>query len=421
VLVLVTGATGFIGRSVADALERSHHQVIRASRQVPPGAAGRYLAVDYTKDFAESDWAPRLAGIDAVVNAVGIFRERGRQTFDALHVKAPRALFAACASAGVRVVQISALGADDGAVSRYHTSKREADDFLLRTCPGAVVAQPSVVFGPGGASARLFTALASLPLIPLPGRGGQRIQPIHVEDLSDAVVALAASAAHAGRRVAVVGREPVTLREFLAQLRRSMGLPPAIFVPVPWTVAIAAARVASAHPRSLLDTDALGMLARGNVADASATAGLLGRSARAVPEFVPRAVAATTRTAALLAWLLPMMRLAIAIVWLASGAVSLGLYPVEQSYALLARAGITATAATAALYGAAALDLAFGIATLAMARRRTLWIAQAAAIIAYTAIITVSLPEYWLHPFGPVLKNLPMLAAIWMLYELEER
>src|SRR5687767_9268312 len=166
VIVLLTGASGFIGRSVAAVLERRGHEVVRvvrdrdeASRAHP---AHRYVAADYVRDHAASDWTPRLAGIDVVINAVGIFRERGAQTFETIHVRAPRALFSACAALRIKVVQVSALGADAGGTSAYHRSKREADDFLLRVCPAAVVAQPSVVFGKGGASARLFTTLAAL-------------------------------------------------------------------------------------------------------------------------------------------------------------------------------------------------------------------------------------------------------------------
>ena len=42
-----------------------------------------------------------------------------------------------------------------------------------------------------------------------------------------------------------------------------------------------------------------------------------------------------------------------------------------------------------------------------------------ALILGYTAIITIALPEFWLHPYGPVLKNLPLLAALWLLWELD--
>ena len=112
---------------------------------------------------------------------------------------------------------------------------------------------------------------------------------------------------------------------------------------------------------------------------------------------------------------------AIALVWIVTGIVSLGLYPVEDSLALLARSGVPASLRPLALYGAALLDLAMGAATLALPRRRWLWLAQIALVVGYTAIITWRLPEQWLHPYGPVVKNLPILAALVLLYTLEER
>ena len=117
------------------------------------------------------------------MNAVGILRERGGQTFDAVHTRTPVALFDACIAAGVRrIVQISALGADTGN-SGYFRSKRAADARLAATEANWVIVQPSLVYGPGGTSARMFSMMASLPLTPLPGDGKQLVQPIHVDDL----------------------------------------------------------------------------------------------------------------------------------------------------------------------------------------------------------------------------------------------
>jgi hypothetical protein len=97
-------------------------------------------------------------------------------------------------------------------------------------------------------------------------------------------------------------------------------------------------------------------------------------------------------------------------------------YPVASSLALLASAGVTSAAfAQLLLYGGAALDLVLGVATLVARPRRGLWLAQIGVIVLYTTIITVRLPALWLEPFGPVLKNVPLLAALWLLYELEER
>ena len=115
---------------------------------------------------------------------------------------------------------------------------------------------------------------------------------------------------------------------------------------------------------------------------------------------------------------LHLLRLSIAIVWIATAVVAAGLYPVDDSLALLARVGLAGTAALVALYGAAALDLAIGIATLVV-RRRWIWTAQLVVILGYTVLISVFLPEQWLHPYGPMLKNLPMLAAILLLRQGE--
>lgn len=110
--VLILGASGFLGRHIAAALAAAGHEVIRGVRRPPAGDGARYVAVDYERDHEPADWLPRLERVDAVVNAAGILRERGRSTFEALHVRAPAALFRACAQARVRrVVQVSALGA----------------------------------------------------------------------------------------------------------------------------------------------------------------------------------------------------------------------------------------------------------------------------------------------------------------------
>ena len=109
------------------ALADAGHEIICAVKNIPPheGIAEVYLyPVDYTRDFEAEVWRTRISDIDVVINAVGIIREKGQQTFESLHERAPKALFSASAAAGIRVVQISALGADEAASSQYHLSKR---------------------------------------------------------------------------------------------------------------------------------------------------------------------------------------------------------------------------------------------------------------------------------------------------------
>lgn len=418
--VLLLGANGFIGERLRRALTEAGYEVVCGLRAgtVIPGC--RCIEVDYVRDHAADDWRARLVGIDVVVNAVGILRERGRLTFEALHVAAPTALFRACLESGVRkVVHISALGADADAQSRYHTSKRRGDDALTELALPWVIVQPSLVFGEGGASAALFTRLAALPLVPLPGDGRQRVQPIHIDDLAAAIVKLIGTHAYDRRRLAAVGPNAVTLRAFLGAMREAMRLGAAHFLPVPMPLVRAAALLGDRVPGVLLDSESLGMLVRGNVHSAAGITEVLGQPPRSIDTFVAPARARALANDARLAWLLPLLRAAVAIVWIVTGIVSLGVYPVNESYALLARVGLTGAVATLALYGAAALDLAFGIGIFILRDRRWLWRAQIALITGYSIIIAIWLPEQWLHPYGPMTKNLPMLAAILLLHEFE--
>ena len=422
-VVFLTGASGFIGSHLAPALVHAGHSLVLGLHRTTSAAShGRVIAVDFSADVDPATWRPRLAGIDVVINAVGILREQPPQTFAALHADAPRALFAAAVEAGVRqVIQVSALGADDDAVSAYHTTKREADRYLALLPVASAIVQPSLVYGAGGTSARLFDMLASLPWIPVPGDGAQRVQPVHVDDVADAIVALVGRPTPPGTRYPIVGPRPLTLGDFLRRLRTALGFPPGRLLHVPMPIVRAAAAAGRYAPFALLDRETLGMLERGNTAPVDATRALLGHDPRPVEAFVTPDAAAAASTHAALAWLVPLLRLSIALVWIWTGIVSLGLYPVEQSYALLARLGVGGIVAPLLLYGAAVLDLALGVATLAMRRRRWLWRAQIALILGYTLLISIWLPEFWLHPYGPVLKNLPMLAAIWLVATLEER
>ena len=416
--ILLTGATGFIGSHLLDTLLADGHQVVALARHAGAARAGvQWLHADFASDTTPAAWLARLHGIDAVINAVGIFREHARQRFDTLHTAAPIALFQACASAGVgTVIQLSALGADSEARSAYHLSKKAADDVLARLPLRGVIVQPSLVYGKDGISARAFRTLASMPLALRFGTAPQLVQPIHVDDLCAAIVGLL-HAPQAGR-IALVGPRALPFTDYLATLRTGMGLGQLRVLTLPGPLARALAWLAGKLPGALLDPEALAMLDRDNSADVADTARLLGRRPRQPDTFIEDARAEAVQ--AKLGWLLPLLRAAIAAVWIATAIVSAGVYPVEQSYVLLERSGIPAALAPPMLYGACLLDLLFGIGTLLLPRRRWLWRAQLALIGFYTVLIALRLSEYLVHPYGPLTKNLPMLAAIWLLAELEE-
>jgi uncharacterized protein YbjT (DUF2867 family) len=431
---VIAGASGFIGSALATEFARRGFDLLCTARD--PAAAARrarwpqartqWIGVDFDAAAPPADfWSSHLRPGDVVINAVGLLRESRPGAFAAVHHEGPVRMFEACAASGTAfVVQISALGANDTAVTDYHRSKAAADAHLRRLALDSAIVQPSLVWGSQGASAQLFASLAVLPVLALPGGGGQALQPVHLDDLVAGVAALAERRPGGTRTLAFVGPQPLRFRDYLRALRLQLGHGRwQLVLPMPERIFLSMAKLAGRFRQSPLDHDTARMLLAGNVAPPGEFAALLERPPRAPEHFIAPAEAEALRRASWLAWMLPALRLAIAFVWIWTFVVSIGLYPRDQSLELLARVGIEGAWAQLALVGAALFDLALGIATLlvpARGRARWLWPLQLALIAFYTLAISIAMPEFWLHPFGPLSKNLPMVAGILLLWALEK-
>lgn len=270
--ILLTGAGGFIGRNIATALELAGHQVTPVSRS---------HGIDFCHMRNLSDWLLHLEGIDAVINAVGIIGESGTQRFDALHRLAPIALFQACARLGIRrVVQISALGADETAFSAYHLSKRAADEGLRSLDLDWFVLRPSLIYGRGGKSAAMFMRLAALPLMAVIGDGQQQLQPIHISDVV-ATVLKSLTSTKPRQTIDIVGNETVTFTEWLQTMRHAQGLTRASVLRIPFPLAMAGAFLGR-YVNPILQPENLRMLQTGYWADVGPLAQFLGRMPLAV-------------------------------------------------------------------------------------------------------------------------------------------
>src|SRR5690554_2844696 len=368
--VMVLGA-GLIGSALAARLVLRGHCVLLATRNGRAPAGMDALALDLTAALPDAQLRKAMSGVDVVVNTVGIFLESGQQTFDAVHVNGPRAVFEAARAANVRRwVQLSALGADAESPLPYFASKGRMDAILRdgdgdghvagsRSQPEVAIVKPSLVFAPEGASTRWFAQLASLPLTPLPGHGRHAVQPVHLDDLVDALVALVESP-EVPPVLHAVGPQSLPMRDYLQVFKRAMATGRA-FVPIPMRLLRTIAAVASRIGKLPVDADALSMLEAGSTAEAGPFQRWLGRPARGPEAFVDHDAAARMRRDAVLAWTVPVMRLALAAMWIATAVVSLWVYPRDLSLAMLAQVGLHGGAAVAALWAGALADVALGL------------------------------------------------------------
>jgi len=284
--ILVCGATGFVGRHLTSTLQTAGHTVVRGIRKP---TSPDDLTVDFCKDTTPEAWLPKLVNVEAVINAVGVLRDCTRQPMKLLHEQTPIALFSACRKSGVkRIVQISALGIDQGIETPYFQTRR-APEAYLNNLPDnfrRLIVRPSVIYGDDGVSAKMFRFQAGLPIHALPASENQRLQPVHIDDICAAVNRwLADSDAHS-QTIAAVGLEATDMRGMLDSYRQQLGHSKALHISISSFFVGLSARVGDLIPASPLCSDTLTMLNAGNTGDAKGFTELLGRPPKSYRSFI---------------------------------------------------------------------------------------------------------------------------------------
>lgn len=416
--VLVLGAYGLIGSAVTAALLADGHEVTGLGRRVARPARRWPQALWVERDLRAmtkpADWAPLVAGMDAVVNAAGVLQDGPDDDVAAVQSHAMQALFEACRDAGaIRVVQISAAGADPGATTRFMATKVEADAALAASPLDWVILRPGLVFGsPAYGATGLLRAVAALPLVLPAAFGATRFQTVSLDEVARAVVMAVEGRVPARRSYDLVEDEPHTLSDLLVALRGWLGLPPARLLPVPDGFARLAFRVGDGISRlgwrSPVRSTALRQMEVGVTGDPRAWREATGRALRPFVSTLAATPASVQERWFARLWLLkPVVVVTLSLFWLVSGLI--GLVRLDQAASVLTTRGLGGELAVAAVLAGAFADLALGAAA---AFRRTFVpaaVGMIAVTLGYLAAATILTPDLWLDPLGPLVKTLPAL------------
>lgn len=259
--ILLTGASGFVGRHLLRDLAARGYRVRTAGRTATPAGPGvEHVAIGDLG--APIDWQPLLDGVDHVVHSAGLAHADGdipEERYQQVNTQATLALARAAQAAGVRrFVFLSSIRAQSGPIGSkplteadtpaptdaYGRSKLAAEQGLAGLDLDWVALRPVLVYGPGvKANMAALLKLARLP-VPLPlGALSAKRSLLAIENLTDAVAFALTETCPARRSYIVADPEPLSVAQMLAAMRAGLGRGSGL-IPVPSALLALAARLA---------------------------------------------------------------------------------------------------------------------------------------------------------------------------------
>ncbi|OAM82323.1 complex I NDUFA9 subunit family protein [Devosia elaeis] len=230
-LVTIFGGSGFVGTHLVQILARKGYRVRVAVRRPDLagktrifGTVGQVMPIQANlRDEASVRRA--VAGADIVINLVGVGHEKGKQTFEAVHVDGAARVARAARDAGAAaLVHLSALGVDAAAgISAYADTKLRGEAAVLAAFPEAVILRPSIMFGQDDGFFNLMGTLARLfPIMPLIA-GKTLFQPVFVGDVAEALALAAEGQVKTGRVYELGGPDVESHKALMQRILREAG------------------------------------------------------------------------------------------------------------------------------------------------------------------------------------------------------
>ena len=263
-MILVTGATGFVGRRVVALLAAAGKRVRALTRSESVASALPEGVEGVVGDVLDGESLRRaMEGVDAVVHLVAVIRERGALTFERVNYEGTVGVLAAAQEAGVRrIVCASTIGAASDPTVRYLHSRWMGEQEIIRSGIAYTIVRFSVGFGEGDEFINQLAALVkAFPLVPVVGDGTAVFQPIWVDDVARCIAESLDREELEARAVEIGGPDYFTYDELIDVIAETLGVRAAkAHVPVS-LMATGASVLEALSPRPPITREQLKMLA----------------------------------------------------------------------------------------------------------------------------------------------------------------
>ena len=270
--VLVTGATGFLGRRVVQKLLEHSYQVRclvhspGRERIFPTGSVDVYYG-----DIGDADaLTSACQGVEQVIHLVAVIREGRGATFDSVNRAGVENMVAAAKAGGSvrQFVQVSAVGAASNPDFPYLFSKWQGERAVINSGLPYTIIRPSIIFGEGDEFLNSLAALVRLfPLVPVVASGRNRLQPISVDDVAQCIALSLSRHDLQGHTLDIGGPAQLSYNEIVSIVARTMGKRRLrIHIPL-WLMWLNVALLQRVTPKPPITTEMLRMVRSRNVAE----------------------------------------------------------------------------------------------------------------------------------------------------------
>lgn len=240
--LFITGASGFVGRSLLSRLDAANFEKITClSRSAPP--ASLPANVEWLRGglVDVSAYSNALSGVDCVLHLAAATGKLPPKEYFAVNVDGTRRLVEQCKLARVQkflFVSSIAAGFPDQTRYYYAQSKVQAEKIVRASGVHFVIVRPTLVFGPGSAVLAGLAKLAALPVIPVFGSGATPVQPIAIADVADFLLSIVDNDLFHGETFDLGGRDMLSIEELLKKIHllrhsnaRTLHIPMALLLP----------------------------------------------------------------------------------------------------------------------------------------------------------------------------------------------
>ncbi|MEJ2182954.1 MAG: complex I NDUFA9 subunit family protein [Nitrospirota bacterium] len=273
-MIFIAGATGFIGTHLLTRLKEKGIEARCLARK--PASARKAEELGF--ETAAGDVMDReslrgsMRGAEMVVNLVGILQEKDGATYRRIHVEGCGNLLEEAAQAGVKhFFYQSALGADLHSDSPYQKTKALAEEKVKASGIPYTIFRPSLVVGEGDGFTRTLVKLIKSPgpMIPIPGRGEAKFQPLFVEDWGTCFLDIVNNPGALGKTYELGGPEHLTFNEMVQAVAEAMGVRKDL-LHIPSGLARLGVKVFEKTPLALATSEQLALLQMDNITDPDA-------------------------------------------------------------------------------------------------------------------------------------------------------